>query len=135
MLAARWRREPVGQEEALEIARQLCRGVQAAHEAQVLHLDLKSANVMLTRPPASKLRVVVMDFGLARAFGAGGVSGTRGYVAPERYEGTEATPAADLYCKGIILRKMIGSGGRPVDLQWNAIVQRSLEPDPKKRTQ
>lgn len=156
-LAKRWRREPLTQTEALEIARQLCRGVQAAHEAKVLHLDLKSANVMLTTTPSGRLRVIVMDFGLAQAFGDGTESenrrfgGTPNYIAPERYLGAEPTPATDIYSMGVILYEMLTgarpqakvlatpdppskAGDRKVDPRWDPIVLRCLEANPEKRT-
>ena len=110
-LTKRWRREALTQAEALEIARQLCRGVMAAHESKVLHLDLKSSNVMLSKAANGGLRVIVMDFGLAQAFGTGTGSeklgGTPNYIAPERYLGAEATPATDVFSLGVILYEML----------------------------
>ena len=162
-LAKRWRREPLSQAEALEIARQLCRGVMAAHEAKVLHLDLKSSNVMLGRSANGGLRVIVMDFGLAQAFSDGaGTSasqfgGTPNYIAPERYMGAEPTPQSDIYALGVILYEMLTgqlpypkdtdlqtklykapatpseAGGRAVDPRWDPIILRCLESNPVKR--
>lgn len=159
-LAQRWKREPLTLAEALEIARQLCRGVEAAHQAKVLHLDLKSSNVMLAKGANGATRVIVMDFGLAQAFGAGSgrLAGTPNYIAPERYLGAEPTPACDLYAMGVILYEMLTgrlpfpksadlstrhykvppapskAGGRPVDKRWDAVVLRCLEADPDRRT-
>ena len=163
-LAKRWRREALSQAAALEIARQLCRGVMAAHESKVLHLDLKGSNVMLARQASGGFRVVVMDFGLAQAFGPGTgtgsekLGGTPNYIAPERYLGVEATPAADVFSVGVILYEMLAgqlpypkdtdlqtklykapvapskAGGREVDPRWDPIVLRCLESNPEKRT-
>ncbi len=163
-LARRWRREALSQPEALDIARQLCRGVMAAHDAKVLHLDLKSSNVMLGRSANGAMRVIVMDFGLAQAFsdgsgtGSSRFGGTPNYIAPERYLGAEPTPASDIYALGVILHEMLTgqlpypkdtelqtklykapaapskAGGRVVDPRWDPIVLRCLESNPVKRT-
>jgi len=90
---------------ALEIARQLCAGLAAAHERGVLHRDLKPANVMVD----GRGRARIMDFGLAVAIqdGAGDagrdVAGTPAYMAPEQLAGKGATVRSDLYALGLVL--------------------------------
>ena len=89
-------------DKAVQIAWELCAGVQAAHENGVLHRDLKPANVMLDRHG----HVKVMDFGLAELVGdtAGGpIAGTPMYMAPERRAGAPATTATDIYALGLVL--------------------------------
>jgi serine/threonine protein kinase len=92
-LAARCRREPIPAVESLEIARQLCRGLDAAHRAHILHRDLKGNNVMLAAHADGSLRVVITDFGLARPVAQGerpassALSGTLNYIPPERWKG------------------------------------------------
>ena len=91
------------QDKALEIARQLCAGLAAAHDRGVLHRDLKPSNVMID----GRGRVRITDFGLAVASGAGVVeaetSGTPAYMAPEQLEGKSATVQSDLYSLGLVL--------------------------------
>jgi len=88
---------------ALEIARQLCAGLAAAHASSVIHRDLKPANVMIDR----RGRVRIMDFGLARLredrTAAGEIAGTPAYMAPEQLAGTDATVRSDLYALGLVL--------------------------------
>src|SRR5471032_1428665 len=89
------------QERAIEVARQICAGVAAAHERGVLHRDLKPANVMID----GEGRVRLTDFGLAAI--AGSVenirAGTPAYMAPEQLAGREVTPRSDIYALGLVL--------------------------------
>jgi hypothetical protein len=91
------------EDKALDIARQLCAGLAAAHDRGVLHRDLKPANVMLDA--AGKVRL--MDFGLADAGGEAGVrAGTPGYMAPEQLQGRDATVQSDVYALGLVLYEL-----------------------------
>ena len=98
-------------DKALQMARQLCAGLAAAHEKGVLHRDLKPANVMIDCDGA----LHVMDFGLAGLAEqvAGDVrSGTPAYMAPEQLAGREVTMKSDLYSLGLVLYEMF-TGKKP----------------------
>ena len=93
----------VAEDKALEIARQLCAGLAAAHERGVIHRDLKPANVMLDG--AGKVRL--MDFGLATAGAVDDVrTGTPAYMAPEQLLGKEVTARSDIYALGLVLYEL-----------------------------
>ncbi|MFI5842427.1 protein kinase [Catenuloplanes sp. NPDC051500] len=88
----------------------------AIHEAGVIHRDLKPGNVLLA-PGSPK----VIDFGIARALEAphqetrnGQFVGTIGYMAPERFEGSALTPAADVFSWGCVVT-YAGTGRAPFD--------------------
>src|SRR6185503_5104566 len=89
---------------AVEIARQLCSGLAAAHEKGVLHRDLKPANVMVD----GHGRARITDFGLAVGGddAPGGFAGTPAYMAPERLAGGPATVRSDLYELGLVLYEL-----------------------------
>jgi predicted Ser/Thr protein kinase len=91
------------QDKALDIARQLCAGLSAAHTKGVLHRDLKPANLMLD----GRGQVVITDFGLAgvaeQIQGAEVRSGTPAYMAPEQLAGKEVSVRSDIYSLGLVL--------------------------------
>ena len=83
-------------DKALDISRELCAGLAAAHDRGVLHRDLKPANVMID----GRGRARITDFGLAVAAGEaieGEVSGTPAYMAPEQLAGRPASIRSDVY--------------------------------------
>jgi predicted Ser/Thr protein kinase len=103
-------------DKALEIARQLCAGLAAAHREGVLHRDLKPANVMLD----GRGRAVMTDFGLAslaeRIEGYDARSGTPAYMAPEQLAGQEVTAKSDIYSLGLVLYEIF-TGKRAFDAE------------------
>jgi serine/threonine protein kinase len=90
-------------DKALDIARQLCAGLAAAHTKGVLHRDLKPANIMLD----GRGQVVITDFGLAGVAddirGNEIRSGTPAYMAPEQIAGKEVSTRSDIYALGLVL--------------------------------
>ncbi len=104
----------IPQDKAIEIARQLCAGVSAAHERGVLHRDLKPANVMLDGDG----NVRITDFGIATGAhdGGGDVTGTPQYMAPELLAGKPASIKSDLYALGLILFEIF-TGRRVYDVK------------------
>ncbi|MGB9334465.1 MAG: serine/threonine-protein kinase, partial [Candidatus Acidiferrales bacterium] len=101
-------------DKAVEIARQMCAGLAAAHEHGIIHRDLKPANIMLD----GRGRVRITDFGLAglaaEIGGADARAGTPAYMSPEQFAGGDVTPKSDLYSLGLVLYEIF-TGKRPFD--------------------
>src|SRR5439155_25440776 len=99
-------------DKALEIARQLCAGLAAAHERGVVHRDLKPENVMLDGRGMAR----ITDFDLAASAATVGRddvrSGTPAYMSPEQLAGREVTSRSDIYALGLMLYELF-TGRRP----------------------
>ncbi len=101
---------PLAPARAARLAASIARGLAAAHAASVVHRDLKPDNVLFE---ASTGRVVVTDFGIARALESdrtkmtGGIAGTPAYMAPEQLVGGPIDGRADLYALGVVLFEML----------------------------
>lgn len=133
-------RGPMPLDEALRIAMQVCEGLEAAHERDVIHRDLKPDNLRVT--PEGLLKI--LDFGLATqqhndANGPGGshltqagmVMGTPGYMSPEQARGVPTDKRTDIWAFGCVLFEMLSGykafGGETVSDCLVAILER--EPD------
>ena len=100
--------------DAISIARQVCRGLAAAHAVGVLHRDLKPTNLFLAKRGESKPVAKILDFGVAKmSDGAqltltGMVLGTPAYMAPEQARGDkDVDERADVYSLGAVLYHML----------------------------
>jgi len=123
-------RGPLPPEEAIQVARQLAAGLEAAHEKGIIHRDLKPANIKLT--PAGIVKI--LDFGLAKsasessapsganAIGAnatmsptlslemtraGMILGTPAYMSPEQARGKQVDKRTDIWAFGVVLYEMV----------------------------
>ena len=122
-LSERIKRGPIPVEEAIPIALQIARALEAAHQQGIVHRDLKPANIKVTKDGAVK----VLDFGLAKAWeaesndhslslsptmtqhatAAGIILGTAGYMAPEQAAGQGTDTRADVWSFGVVLWEML----------------------------
>ncbi|QDT68043.1 Serine/threonine-protein kinase PknB [Planctomycetes bacterium MalM25] len=123
--------------ETCQITLQVCRALKHAHDHGVIHRDIKPANILLSSRGQAKLA----DFGIARVFGAtgvtiaGGVLGTADYMAPEQAAGTPVTARCDQYSLGGVMYALLA--GRPPfraqDLAAMLQLQRFAIPEPVRR--
>ena len=125
---------PLTPAQAAQVGLGILAALRAAHKAGVLHRDVKPANVLL----APEGRVVLTDFGIARATdspvltGTGVLIGSPSYISPERARGSRAAAAADLWALGACLYAAVE--GRPPFDREGALASLTAvvteEPDP-----
>lgn len=132
------RERALGAAQAARIALAVCEGLAAAHTAGVVHRDLKPANVLVERGG----RVVLTDFGIARAMAGEAASRTQGmvgtpmYMSPEQISGGEVEARSDLYAAGLLLYEMLTgeppfTGDSPMAVAFARL--RQPPPDPAGR--
>jgi serine/threonine protein kinase/Tfp pilus assembly protein PilF len=101
---------------AINITKQICKGLKAAHQKNIIHLDLKPRNIMID----SDGKVFIMDFGVARSLGSQEavqekkLIGTPAYISPEQAKSEGVDKRSDIYSLGIILFEML-LGKRPFE--------------------
>jgi tetratricopeptide (TPR) repeat protein len=118
--------------QAMPLVTQMASALDAAHEAGIVHRDFKTANVIVAGE-----RVVVTDFGLARAVESdaqlsapGQLVGTPESMAPEQLEGKPITARADIYALGVVMFEMV-TGKMP----WTDMTRRLVSAPPSPREQ
>jgi TolB-like protein/tRNA A-37 threonylcarbamoyl transferase component Bud32 len=162
-LKDRIERGPLPIEEAIDIAIQIAQGLSKAHEKEIVHRDMKPANVVITEDAQLK----IIDFGLAKLMGStvltktGTTMGTVAYMSPEQAQGAEVDYHTDVWALGVMLYEML-AGKNPfmgdyeqavlysilneapefitkvrgeVPVQIEKILEKALDKDPEKRFQ
>ncbi|GEJ59230.1 hypothetical protein AMYX_39710 [Anaeromyxobacter diazotrophicus] len=123
-------RAPLLPAEAVGYLTPVCEALQAAHEAGVVHRDVKASNVMLVSEGTAP-QVKLLDFGVAKLLepGAGGLTavgqriGTPASMSPEQIRGAPIDLRADVYALGVLLHRML-TGQLPFDSPDPAEVER-----------
>jgi len=125
LLTARGR---LGARESLDIIEGVLAGLQAAHQAGIVHRDVKPENVLITAGPGVK----VADFGLARAAAGAGhtktgtIIGTAAYLAPEQVTRGVSDARSDVYAAGVMLFELLTgtqphTGGTPLAVAYKHV--------------
>ncbi len=120
---------------ALHIAEQVSEALACAHDAHIIHRDIKPGNVLLGPDD----RAYVTDFGIAKVLTAetqltveGSRLGTPNYMSPERCTNKEITPSSDIYSLGVVLFQMI-SGRLPYEASSPVELIRKIVSEPPAR--
>ncbi len=131
-LADRIRDKPMPISDVVRIGKAIASALQLAHEKDIVHRDIKSANVMMTGKGEPK----VLDFGLAKTAHStmltrmGSTLGTVAYMSPEQARGEEVDGRSDLWSLGVVLYEMV-SGRVPFSTDYEqAAVYSILNEDP-----
>lgn len=118
---------PLKQQELIDIAKGIADGLNAAHNAEITHRDIKSENIFITNDGQPK----IIDFGLAKQKGMsqitqdGSTLGTQGYMSPEQVQGVEADRRSDIFSFGVVLYQM-ATGKLPFEGEHEAAVLYSI---------
>jgi tetratricopeptide (TPR) repeat protein/tRNA A-37 threonylcarbamoyl transferase component Bud32 len=147
---------PLAEAEALSIIRQVGAGLSAAHEAGILHRDIKAANIILDGSGGT-VHACVTDFGLARpslgdatSLTLNGMAGTPGYMAPELFCGGVPSTGSDVFSFGVVVYQILtghlpllslvhtpANHGSPsiqeFSPRWRKLINGCLEPNPELR--
>ena len=124
---------PLPFDQVLDIALQVCAGLDEAHKKGIVHRDVKSANIMLTVKGQAK----IMDFGLAKVAGTamvtkeGSTMGTVAYMSPEQARGEAVDARTDIWSLGVVLYEL-ASGKLPFggDLE-SAVIHNIIHEEPQ----
>ncbi|GAB2631789.1 serine/threonine-protein kinase [Nocardia goodfellowii] len=124
---------------AVHILTEAAQGLDELHRAGLLHRDVKPANILIAEQPGGPDRVLVTDFGIARAAddsttlaGPGGVTATLAYAAPEQISGAPVDRRADVYALGATLYHMLtGTVPYPRNSPGSVMYAHLHEPPPR----
>ena len=135
-LEDRIKQGPMKLEEAVRIASEIASGLEAAHKKDIVHRDIKAANVMMDADGRAK----ILDFGLAQTAAStkltrmGSTLGTVAYMSPEQARGEEVDSRTDIWALGVTLHEMI-AGKHPFGGDYEqAVVYSIMNEDPEPLT-
>jgi len=120
-------KEPLSIKKVLDIGIQICEGLTAAHKKEIVHRDIKSDNIMVTKEG----QVKIMDFGLAKLKGATKLTktrstiGTLAYMSPEQAQGEEVDSRSDIFSFGVVLYELL-TGKLPFGGEHQAAIVYSI---------
>ena len=127
---------PMTQQKVIEVMADVCAALDFSHRHQIIHRDVKPANIMINRAGAVK----VMDFGIARALGEGqnvtqtaAVIGTAQYLSPEQARGEAVDARSDVYAAGCVLYELLTgeppfTGDTPVAVAYQHVREEPKAP-------
>jgi len=128
---------PISTDEVINIANQIAEGLDAANKKGIVHRDIKSSNIMITKDG----KVKIMDFGLAKIKGGteltkvGSTVGTAAYMSPEQTKGEEVDHRTDIWSFGVVLYEML-TGELPFKGDYEqAVIYSILNEEPKSITE
>jgi serine/threonine-protein kinase len=115
--------DPIPTDEAVRIAEQIAEGLEAAHNKEIAHRDIKSQNIMVSNDG----RVKIMDFGLAKVKGrtqltnVGSTLGTIAYMSPEQARGEKTDIRTDIWAFGVVLYELL-TGRQPFSSDYDQAI-------------